>query len=646
MKMLKVVAMLSFALLIIPKILGQAQIDIPLIITDGNQTFEWLRVGLDTTATNGIDPQLGEYEIPPSPPTGLLMAAFNLYPYTGSYISTFRDYRNAPSFPYSGNKEHTLHWQIGNGGSLLTIMYDFPVGAFANLKDQLGGILYNVFLLDSGSFTIPLSNALTSAILTMNYNNIGGVPTQGPVFSMFPLLLNFGEVAYGESETLPVIVINTGYIDSLYIYNALSSNPSFTFDPNSFSIILAPGQTQIFDVTYTGIVGGTHVDSILFTHNAPGSPTKLNVRAETYDPNPNCEAQILNEIIISDGVDPTPRNLKFGLDSTGTDGIDPQLGEHGPLPPFPPPEAFEAQFFLPENNFSGTLSAYCDFRNGVLPFTGQKEWRIAYQTGFGNDITIQWNFPEYITGTLLDIVNGTFINAPMSGSGSYTVTDPHIFNRLRMLIDFDITTPVELTSFNAKLVDNKIKLDWATATEINNSGFEIQRTSPFPSPYQGEGGEAGRGWEKIGFVPGFGTTTETQSYSFIDENVLTGTYKYRLKQIDFDGTFEYSNEIEVEVNFTPKEFVLYQNYPNPFNPSTKIKYEIPSVTLRQAQSDIMVTLKVYDVLGNEVATLVNEEKQSGIYEVEFNATNLSSGIYFYQLKAGNFISIKKMVLLR
>jgi len=117
--------------------------------------------------------------------------------------------------------------------------------------------------------------------------------------------------------------------------------------------------------------------------------------------------------------------------------------------------------------------------------------------------------------------------------------------------------------------------------------------------------------------------------SFIDENVSTGIYKYRLKQVDFDGSFTYSNEIEVEVDFTPKEFVLYQNYPNPFNPSTTIKYEIPG----QARNDnVLVTLKVYDVLGNEVATLVNEEKQPGVY--------------FYELKVEGFIHTKKMILLR
>ena len=120
-----------------------------------------------------------------------------------------------------------------------------------------------------------------------------------------------------------------------------------------------------------------------------------------------------------------------------------------------------------------------------------------------------------------------------------------------------------------------------------------------------------------------------------------------MKQIDFDGTFTYSNEIEVEVDFTPKEFVLYQNYPNPFNPTTKIKYTIPqSVIARETKQSHLVSLKVYDILGNEVATLVNEEKPAGSYEVEFSAIDLPSGIYFYQMKAGSFVKTKKMVLIK
>jgi hypothetical protein len=204
-----------------------------------------------------------------------------------------------------------------------------------------------------------------------------------------------------------------------------------------------------------------------------------------------------------------------------------------------------------------------------------------------------------------------------------------------MLIDFNITSPVELISFSSDVFENVIKLNWTTATETNNSGFEILRFTQNENE-----------WEMIGFVPGFGTTAEPKSYSFLDENVTTGIYKYRLKQIDFDGSFTYSNEIEVEVDFTPREFVLYQNYPNPFNPNTTIKFEIPDVeTTRRV---VFTTLKVYDILGNKVATLVNEEKQPGTYEVDFHpesgSGNPASGIYFYQLKAGSFIQTKKMIL--
>jgi len=197
-------------------------------------------------------------------------------------------------------------------------------------------------------------------------------------------------------------------------------------------------------------------------------------------------------------------------------------------------------------------------------------------------------------------------------------------------------TPVELISFTSTVVGNVVKLAWITATETNNSGFEILRSA-----------QNDNDWETIGFVPGFGTTTEPKSYSYTDENIKSGIYKYRLKQKDFDGTVTYSHEIEVEIDLTPKEFVLNQNYPNPFNPSTKIKFTIPSVGTQRAVS---VQLKVYDVLGNEIATLVNEELPAGEFEVEFNTSSIkhnpSSGIYFYQLKSGRFVMTKKMVLLK
>ena len=204
--------------------------------------------------------------------------------------------------------------------------------------------------------------------------------------------------------------------------------------------------------------------------------------------------------------------------------------------------------------------------------------------------------------------------------------------------------PVELVTFTCE-VDNKVvTLFWQTATETNNQGFEIERARLRSSNY------AEASWERIGFVEGKGTTTEIQSYSFTDKPE-PGMYKYRLKQIDFDGTFAYSPEVEAEVK-APNVFSLEQNYPNPFNPTTKIKYTIPASSLNPFSKGegTFVTLKVYDILGNEVAALVNEEQEPGVYEVEFSTSsgirNLVSGIYFYQLKAGSFIETKKMILLK
>ena len=186
--------------------------------------------------------------------------------------------------------------------------------------------------------------------------------------------------------------------------------------------------------------------------------------------------------------------------------------------------------------------------------------------------------------------------------------------------------PVELTSFTAS-VNNEgvVILKWSTATEVNNQLFEIERKS--------EDGQ----YETIGSLDGYGTTTEPQEYSYIDNTVRTGTFFYRLKQIDFGGQYEYSNEIEVEVN-GPLSFALEQNYPNPFNPSTKIKYSVPE--------NGNVKLSVYNLVGEVVSVLVNESVNAGFYEVSFNASSLPSGTYFYSLKKGNSIQTKKMVLLK
>ena len=185
--------------------------------------------------------------------------------------------------------------------------------------------------------------------------------------------------------------------------------------------------------------------------------------------------------------------------------------------------------------------------------------------------------------------------------------------------------PVELVSFTSSIINNSINLNWITATELNNSGFEVEKSTDNTS------------WNKIGFVNGNGTSSEVHNYYFADQNPFVGTSYYRLKQIDFDGISEYSNIVEV-VYGAVAEFALKQNYPNPFNPTTKINYSI--------KEKGNVELKIFDLLGSEITTLVNEEKTPGNYEVFFDASNLSSGVYLYTIKSGTFVQTRKMLLMK
>jgi hypothetical protein len=220
-------------------------------------------------------------------------------------------------------------------------------------------------------------------------------------------------------------------------------------------------------------------------------------------------------------------------------------------------------------------------------------------------------------------------------SGTYTVTVNNVTDLSGNIIDPDHNAasnyplPVELNSFGAEVKNNQVILNWVTETEVNNYGFEVERASASTSFTPD--------WVKITFVNGNGNSNSPKEYKYTDKYPFGGSkYQYRLKQIDNDGQFEYSETIEVLM--IPTEIALFQNYPNPFNPSTKISWQSP-VDSRQV-------LIVYDILGNEVITLVDEYKPAGSYEVNFDAVNLASGIYIYRLTVDNHTDTKKMVLLR
>ena len=257
-------------------------------------------------------------------------------------------------------------------------------------------------------------------------------------------------------------------------------------------------------------------------------------------------------------------------------------------------------------------------------------WRIGYATSTSYDGPWTKN-----SSILIDVTPGSWDNAFVSfPSVIYDLTN-NIYKMWYMggstiagaigYATADVVLPVELTSFTASSNGKEVALNWSTATELNNLGFEIQRCN-----VQNE-------FFTIGFVEGNGTTTEQRRYIFADQNPGNGKNFYRLKQVDFDGTYEFSNVIEVEWKAF-NSFLLEQNYPNPFNPATRIGFGI--------NNKANVEITVCNSIGEEIAVLLNEEKDPGYYRVEFNGTNLPSGIYFYQIKAGEFSETKKMILLR
>jgi hypothetical protein len=226
---------------------------------------------------------------------------------------------------------------------------------------------------------------------------------------------------------------------------------------------------------------------------------------------------------------------------------------------------------------------------------------------------------------------------PFSPSGNVIISD--ISTGLYVLDFLPDNIPVELNSFTYKLTGSYVELNWKTATETNNKGFEIERSQPAGGEVSPEGAKSAdiQNWEKIDFINGYGTTTKLHSYKYIDKNPYHGKSYYRLVQIDFDGTQKIYDPIEVLYNL-PAEFSLEQNFPNPFNPSTKIKYNLGK--------DSFVTLTIYNSLGEKVTTLVNEFKPAGQYEIIFNALKLASGIYIARIDAGNFTKMIKMSLLK
>lgn len=239
---------------------------------------------------------------------------------------------------------------------------------------------------------------------------------------------------------------------------------------------------------------------------------------------------------------------------------------------------------------------------------------------------------NFLSNTDLHLVGSSVGDLDLAGTPISGIVDDidgdlrHLTYPYRGADEGDIPLPIELSGFTASVAGNSVTIKWSTASELNNSGFDIERKSENID------------WFKIGFVPGNGTTSEIKNYSFVDNNLNVGSYNYRLKQVDHSGTYLYymlDETVEISV---PKIFELAQNYPNPFNPATNIKYSI--------SRESNVKLMVYNCIGQQVALLVNENQQPGNYTINFDASRMSSGVYYYKIVAGDFVSLKKMILIK
>ena len=280
--------------------------------------------------------------------------------------------------------------------------------------------------------------------------------------------------------------------------------------------------------------------------------------------------------------------------------------------------------------------------SGVAPTgTGDKanrSWAITSTSSASRDLTFSWVsnddgnvdltnaivFLSTNSGTSWTSVSGAL---DVSSSRSITASGQTLSTSSSLFTIGDAATPlpVELTSFTSSVNANVVTLNWATATEKNNYGFDVERLA------------TGQSWVKIGFVQGAGISNAVKQYSFVDKNLAAGSYSYRLKQIDNDGTFKYLPAIEVSVGAQPVSFSI-GNYPNPFNPSTIIRYSLPS--------NAFVNISIYNMLGQKVVTLVNQNMEQGVHEVSFNASSLATGAYIYRIEAGSYSATKKMLLLK
>lgn len=623
-----------------------------------------LVIGQGVNATNGIDAQFGEAELPPVPPQGVFDIRMELP--LSPIIYSLKDFRGSTLTSVT----YTMQFQPGAGGYPINLSWNsasLPANGVFMLKDPFGGAIVNVNMKNQSSYSLTNTNVNKLVVeysqgiqSTVNYSsgwNLLSVPvnasnmTRSAIFPSAELVYKYGT----PYQSIPSSGLMENKIGYWVKFNS-GGSVSLQGQMVTGNIPVVSGWNIIGPFHYSVPVSGitTNPAGILttsfygFNNGYPSATTlvpgkgywiKASQAGNIILPPPTVDGSqgggkekdnpsaALHEIslTITDGAGGS-QILKVGIDPSATDGLDPALGEQE-LPPMPPPGVFDARLNLP---LTPVVSSVVDYRQGSSTGGFTRIFELHYQVGTGTQITVNYDFTPYsagqLSGRLQDVILGTIVDVNISGVGSYTVTNSNIV-KLKLTLTFGSPVPVELTSFTGTAVNGKVLLNWATATEMNNKGFEVERRA------------AGAAWQNIGYVQGNGTTTEPRQYSFTDASLTKdGDYEYRLKQVDHSGDFEYSKVISVNVSVTPENFVLYQNYPNPFNPSTQISYSLPTGSY--------VKLVLYDVIGNVAGYIYDGYQDAGHHSVNYDASHLTNGVYYYQITAGDFRAVKKLILMK
>lgn len=757
--MRKLYSVFSLFLLFCSISFGQAAVDIALSGTDGTITIP-LSVGLDLTATNCIDPALGESDLPPFPPPGNFEIRFDLAPYGCPALTTYRDYRNAPAFPYTGTIQHTLWWQTSSAGLPININYNLPTGASITITDQVNGSFLNLGpFTGTGTATIPGSYTaiFAKAYMSMVYDNIG--PAQpGPVFSVSPQSLDFGFVNIGNPSTMQLVVSNPGTTNSMTLTSASIANTDYTVVPNppaSFPIIIPAQGSYTFDVTFNPAVVGVSSGDVVFVSDAPGSPHLVPVTGEgielkgltwknenVYRLEDNSFRDTLQLIAASYPIHALQftiyTNQEIG-DNTILSFLNIQKGSN----------IADPNWVLDYNVVRGPITGNGASQD-VIYVVVYNTTTISLPAGQNYNDLLRVNYRVANLPALQDTIPSTMAIKNAQGStyeGNPVDITPSPLNRGTLTV-FGLNTKSGYGDVNGDgcidildlilVVDHIVGRDsltgdeftradiapWPTgASEPNPDGFvnvmdlsllqwiilEGQYPDGLPVAPCGYAGLSKTNGDadatvtlyinKTGITAyldskiairgaqlEFGSVendpgdmiinTELGQGFYTKVNELLRTLMYdrsAQKYIDAgehfmaDMPFTISNpenitmdklilvdinrqkvlKIEVNINYgtptLPYDYILYQNYPNPFNPSTSVKFQIPQT------SD--VTIKIYDMLGQEVRTLFSAQVMRGTYTVNWDGMNnagtkMSSGSYFYRMTAGEFTQSKKMILLK